>query len=236
MSLKNIILAAYASLLSGQLIANPPLIEKKFTAAYPGISIISVEPIEDGSLFQVNFDNGDYVYSIPTGNLFTTMKGELWSISTLTPVNISVKRSIRVVMNIPDEELIIYKSDKERAVITVFTDVDCPYCRKLHKDSKKLNQLGITVKYAGYPRGGLRSPALDKMKSVWCSDDRKAPFMDASKGLRIDSIKPCDDPVMKHFKIGEHIGVKGTPTIVSNTEIIQGYFTAENLANRIISN
>ena len=129
--------------------------------------------------------------------------------------------------------IIMGPKDGER-YITVFTDIDCGYCRKLHFDTiPKLVDAGIKVRYLLWPRAGLNSESYDKAVSAYCSDDPVQALTDAKAGKQIDE-KQCDNPVAEHFQIGIDGGVRGTPNIVlDNGTVIPGYVPAERILTQL---
>ena len=96
-----------------------------------------------------------------------------------------------------------FKSTKEEFSVIVFTDVDCGYCRKLHKEIDEYNQLGISIKYAAYPRSGLGTQAFSKMVSAWCSDDPKDSLTKLKNDKKVSSSFCEEQPVSKHYVIGQ---------------------------------
>jgi thiol:disulfide interchange protein DsbC len=112
----------------------------------------------------VSEDGGFFIY----GNIFKINEN---SISNITDLEIAQRRSL-ILSNLASSELISFKSSSEKYVVTVFTDVDCGYCRKLHNEIKEYNKLGITINYAAFPRSGLGSDAFMKMVSAWCSENK----------------------------------------------------------------
>jgi thiol:disulfide interchange protein DsbC len=118
---------------------------------------------------------------------------------------------------------------KAQHEIYVFTDIDCGYCRKLHKEINQLNSVGITVNYLAFPRTGLDSESYDKAVAVWCAPDRQAALTNAKTGKKIQSAK-CDNPVAEHYRLGEAMGVQGTPAVYSaDGEELGGYIPAQEL-------
>ncbi len=114
--------------------------------------------------------------------------------------------------------------------ITVFTDPDCPYCRKLHSEVPELNALGIKVRYLAFPRAGIDSPTYEKSVSIWCAADRKAAMTTAKDGGEVAKAT-CDNPVADELKLGIKLGVRGTPTIITETgHTFPGYVPAKELA------
>jgi thiol:disulfide interchange protein DsbC len=96
--------------------------------------------------------------------------------------------------------------------ITVFTDIDCGYCRKLHQGMDEMNELGISVHYVAYPRAGIGSPSYDKWVDVWCSDDRQQSMTTAKNGGKLENGE-CDAPVADHMRLAAKLGVRGTPAV-----------------------
>ena len=128
-----------------------------------------------------------------------------------------------------EKEMIVFSPENPKHTITVFTDVDCGYCRKLHAQMDEYNKLGISVRYLLYPRTQIGAPSYKKAVSVWCSEDRKKALTDAKGGRDIDS-KECSSPVSANMQLGRMMGVNGTPSIVkSNGEMIRGYMPPERL-------
>jgi thiol:disulfide interchange protein DsbC len=130
---------------------------------------------------------------------------------------------------IPESSMIVYKAENEKHVLSVFTDIDCVYCRKLHQEMAQMNELGITVRYLAFPRAGLNSPSYDKAVSVWCAGDRNA-AMDSAKGSgQIEAIK-CDAPVAMHMQVARQLGVNSTPSLVLEDGRLQpGYAPPKQL-------
>ena len=119
---------------------------------------------------------------------------------------------------------------KPKAVINVFTDVDCHYCRQLHLEVPKLNAMGIEVRYLGYPRAGIGSESYNKIVSAWCSADRDEALTTAKAGKAIPA-KDCDNPIADQYDLGQRVGVTGTPAIITSSgRLIPGYRPAAVLA------
>jgi thiol:disulfide interchange protein DsbC len=114
---------------------------------------------------------------------------------------------------VPESRRIVFApTGKPKYKVTVFTDLDCGYCRKLHSQIAEYNKEGIQVDYLFFPRSGLNSPSYDKAVSVWCAKDRNTAFTAAKAGKTPPPAK-CDNPVADEYKLGQQVGVDGTPTI-----------------------
>jgi len=125
----------------------------------------------------------------------------------------SVRRD--VLAKIPLSDRIVFAPKNPRYTVTVFTDVQCGYCRKFHEDIQAYNDLGIAVQYVAFPRAGIGSDDYARMESVWCSPDRKA-ALTAAKRDRGALVAPCaNSPVAREFEAGRKAGLAGTPMIVA---------------------
>ena len=131
------------------------------------------------------------------------------------------------------DSVIEYKAEKEKYVVNVFTDITCGYCRKLHNQMDEYNDLGITVRYLAFPRGGLNSGSYKNMVSVWCAEDPQKAMTEAKNG---DSIvaKKCATKVAEQYAFGQKIGVSGTPNIIlPDGSVIPGYQPPKKMAEEL---
>ena len=135
-----------------------------------------------------------------------------------------------------EEEMVIFAPDEFQHTVTVFTDVDCGYCRKFHDEIDEVMDLGIRVRYLFFPRTGPDTESWEKAEKVWCSQDRHSAISRAKQG-KILRAKICSEtPVQKHYSLGQMFMVQGTPTMVSDKgKIIIGYIPAGVLKDRLES-
>lgn len=213
------------------------LLEKKL----PGIEISSIEPSPKEGFYQA-FYGGQILYITTDGQFL--FSGTLLGLSGDEPVNltdeaISAKASEMspqrqaVIASIKEEDMVVFKAEKEEFAITVFTDVDCAYCRKLHKEVPQLNAAGITVRYLAFPRAGVGSSAYDKLVSVWCSEDKKL-AMNNAKLKRQFSPKTCTNPVASQYQLTRKFRLSGTPALIlPDGELIGGYIPFERLQKHL---
>ncbi len=136
---------------------------------------------------------------------------------------------------VPEAEMLIFAPKNPQYTITVFTDVDCPYCRKLHGDMAELNRLGIRVRYLFYPRTGPNTESWHKAEAVWCAADRNEAFARATAGAKMELGKPCSPtPVAREYALGQTVGVRGTPAIIAESgDYISGYMPPQELLKAI---
>jgi thiol:disulfide interchange protein DsbC len=135
---------------------------------------------------------------------------------------------------LPEEQMIIFSPEKPKMTVTVFTDVDCGYCRKFHSHIAEMNKAGVRVRYMLFPRTGPGTESWEKAEAVWCSPDRKEALTRAKKGEALKA-KPCGDAMVKaDFELGADLGVEGTPAVFTQTgDYIGGYLTPEQLVQAI---
>lgn len=164
-------------------------------------------------------------------------QGSLIDLETLKDISEDRRQTMRLdaVNALGEDKMIIFPAKKPRHTITVFTDIDCGYCRKLHNEVDKYNERGITVRYLMYPRAGVGSPAYDKAVSVWCEEDRRQALTDAKAGKQLPK-RECQNPVKEEYELGQQIGIRGTPAIIlDDGALLPGYIPADKLAKSLDS-
>lgn len=135
----------------------------------------------------------------------------------------------RLLATIPASERIVFAPADPDYTVSVFTDVECGYCRKLHEDIAEYNRLGIAIEYLAYPRMGPASEDFAKMVTVWCSADRRQALSAAKQGRTLPAAD-CTNPVARHYDIGRRVGLTGTPMIVTAEGVqMPGYMPPADL-------
>ena len=213
------------------------LISAKLENILPADAVIeSIEPSIFDGIYKVYYGDLQPIYVSQDGNFF--IYGDMYQINSNRIINITNEetksRRVDLLSSIPSNELIIFKSKNEISAITVFTDVDCGYCRKLHSQISEYNKVGITVKYAAFPRSGIGTQTFTRMVGAWCADDPKKVITDLKNDKKLN-LDFCDDqPIAKHYVIGQKLGISGTPAIITpDGELIQGYVSPEELLSRL---
>ncbi|TGN41029.1 DsbC family protein [Marinobacter confluentis] len=211
-------------------------IEAKLAEAIPQLDITGVTESEVPGFYEVSSSNG--------GNLLVSedvqylLTGDVLKVTPNGIANLSEEKRLgersRTLDEFGMDGIITYPAKgEEQASVAVFTDIDCPYCRKFHNEVPELNDMGITVHYYGFPRSGPDTPSFAKYVSVWCADDQQA-AMDAAKQGRSVASQNCENPVDAQYRLGQQVGVTGTPAIVTETgRIIPGYRPARQIAEAL---
>jgi thiol:disulfide interchange protein DsbC len=172
----------------------------------------------------------DIVYISRDGQYLFT--GDLYQIAGRNNLSEARRRELRrqLIDAVPESQMVIFSPPQPRYTVTVFTDVDCGYCRELHRQIADYNRLGVRVRYLFFPRTGPNTESWYKAEKVWCSVDRKAALTRAKLGEELDA-KPCGaTPVAQGYALGKALGIEGTPGIyAANGALLGGYLSPESL-------
>ena len=197
------------------------------------LEILSIQPTPIATIYEVELNTGELLYTdasgqyLFAGDMYQTTPDGLLNLSTAT----RQEAVLRKVAAIPDGETIVFEPAGEvKATVSVFTDVDCGYCRQLHGEREQLLEYGIRLRYLAYPRGGQNAESYEKMISVWCSDDRHRSLTQAKNGQNLPR-RDCETPVLAHYNLGNELGIQGTPALVfPDGRLIPGYLDADRMA------
>ena len=218
--------------------ANETEIVTKINQVLPaGMSVKGIKQSQVDGLFVVDIGDLQPIYASKDGNFF--LYGEMYAIKNgellnTTKQEISLNRRAILDSELSEKDFITFAATDEKHVITVFTDVDCGYCRKFHGEIEDYNAQGITVNYVAFPRSGLESESYNKIVSAWCSSDPKGTLTALKEG-RDPALKLCQDhPVENHYLLGQRIGITGTPAIISSSgDLLPGYLPPMELLKKL---
>ena len=166
------------------------------------------------------------------------LQGELYDLDSnenLTELRRSQVR-MDLLSGLSEEGMIIFgpSQGKAKHSVVVFTDIDCGYCRKLHREIQQVNELGIEVKYVFFPRSGPGTESWQKAGNVWCSANRNAALTTAKAGGDVPASKCEGTPIQSQYDLGRQAGVRGTPAIFNEEGVqIGGYLPAEAMLGRL---
>ncbi|HSG03297.1 MAG TPA: thioredoxin fold domain-containing protein [Marinobacterium sp.] len=200
----------------------------------PSIPIQSIDAEALDGFYAVTLASGEVLYMSEDQQFI--MSGTLYQVSSQGLVNLTENRlkSIRLeaMKDVKDEDMVIYPAEGERKVrLLVFTDTDCPYCRKLHDEVPELNEMGIEVAYLAFPRSGPGTPTAQKMEAIWCQEgDERLAAMDRAKSGDENALQSCENAVNDQFMLGQRVGVTGTPALIfEDGSLVPGYVPAARL-------
>lgn len=207
----------------------------RLQAARPDLQyqVVGRSPIP--GFYEVQVAGGPVLYVVESGEYF--FDGALYQARPGNFVNLReqglVEKRKQALKEVPEGDMIVFAPPgKTKATLTVFTDVDCAYCRKLHQSVPELNAMGIKVRYLAFPRAGIGSESYRKAVTAWCSDNRQETLTRLKNGENVPE-KLCDNnPVAAQFDLGQELGVSGTPaSILSDGTLIPGFRSAADMAN-----
>ncbi len=202
--------------------------------ARPGLSVGEIRASNVAGLFEVELGGKDTVYMSADGQYL--ISGTMYRVEQNRFVNIADERlqplRAQKLAAVKKEEMIIFSpAGKAKSYVTVFTDVDCGFCRKLHKEIPELNAMGIEVRYLAFPRAGVPSPSADKLSTAWCADDPRDVLTKLKNNVAVPTKTCANSPVAAQYKLGNELGVNGTPALFKpNGELLPGYMPARELA------
>lgn len=201
----------------------------------PGSRVEDFRPSQLPGVFE--YARGADIFYVSADGKFAIV-GDLYDLAT--EANLSEKRRresrLALINKVPETNMVIFGPRDAKHTVTVFTDVDCGYCRKLHSEIARYNQLGIRVRYLFYPREGPESEGWDKAVAVWCSKNRNEALTRAKKGENIGSPKCASNPVAEDYELGQEVGLRGTPAIITSTgDLLPGYVPPDMLIKQLES-
>lgn len=203
-------------------------IRNSLAVLLPGLrpDTIRATPVPD--LYEVAFGMR-LVYVTGDGRFL--LQGKVIDLETRTEITDDRLSELKLaaMAEVGEDTMIVYGPQDARHTITVFTDIDCGFCRKLHSEMAQYGDAGIRVRYLFYPRAGVGSDSYNKAVSVWCADDKKT-AMDTAKAGRAVPAKNCENPVAEHHALGQAMRIQGTPALVlEDGHTLPGYVPPKKL-------
>lgn len=207
-------------------------VEERIRALAPGAKDIAISETPIAGVLMVQIQ-GDIVYATSDGKYL--IQGRVIDMDTREDLTEGAKSDIRkeLMGDIDPAQQIVFAPEEPDYELTVFTDIDCGYCRKLHEQVPEYNKEGISIRYMAFPRAGVGSRSFEKAVSVWCADDQQGAMTSAKAGQEMDPAQ-CDNPVADQYRLGIALGVTGTPALLTpEGQLIPGYVPPAQLRQRL---
>lgn len=221
--MKKMITALSLAALSAYAVASDAQIEAQLKKL--GVSQMEIKPSPINGLKTVISNEGIF-YASEEGKY--VLQGQLYELTDKGAVDLTGKFLLDK-LNSYKNEMIVYPAKNEKYVVTIFMDITCHYCHLLHQQLSQYNDLGITVRYLAFPRGGLNNNTAKQMEAIWQAKDPVQALNEAENGNFPKTLKNADI-VKKHYELGVQFGVRGTPSIVTpKGELIGGYLPPKEL-------
>ena len=203
-------------------------VRKRLEQRFSDLTISDLKPAPVSGLYELTFGSRTVLVTKDGRYL---IQGDLIDLETRR--NLTQEQRSKLILKsieaIGEKNMVVVGPANAKRSITVFTDVDCPYCARLHAEVPKLNKDGVKVRYLLYPRAGKGSETYKKSVAVWCAADRIKAIGIAKAGGKLE-MKTCANPVDEHLKLGAEVGVEGTPTMIfDDGRIVPGFAPADKL-------
>jgi len=203
-------------------------IRQNLTKSFPALEISAISKTSYGGLYEVLVD-GQVAYVTADGKYL--MLGNV--IDVASRKNLTAARNAKL-SEVKWDSLPLNKAIKEvkgdgSRKLAVFSDADCPFCRKLEPELDKLTN--VTIYTFLNPIEGLHPAAVPLSKQIWCEKDK----LKAWKAYMLKGEKPtakgdCDNTVNEVIALGNKLRVSGTPTLIfENGQRVPGFIPAAKL-------
>lgn len=226
--------------MSGTVLADPveQQVRKQLKLLQPDLMIEEVSPVAGSPLYQVQLSGGQFLYVDESAEFI--LHGQLYQVGDSGAVNLTEQAQQKVAATLletldPADMVVFPAQDTDKkASITVFTDVDCGYCQKLHGEVPELNKAGVEVRYLAWPRQGLSGKTYDTMVSIWCAEDQQQAMTNAKQRKAVAPAS-CKHPVDRQHALGQQLGIRGTPAILlEDGRLLPGYMPAQQLLAQVL--
>ena len=216
----------------GGALADEAAVAKALSKIIPGLTQQDIAPTPVTGLYQVNA--GARVFYVSADGRYI-IQGEMVDLLNRENLTANALTNARkaTLAKIDEKSMIIFPAKKAKHTITVFSDIDCGYCRKMHASLSDYTDAGITVRYLFFPRSGANTESYFKAVSVWCAADRNQALTDAKLSNKVEN-KICEHPVDRHMQLAQQFGVTGTPAIIADDgTMVPGFVPAKQLLEHL---
>jgi thiol:disulfide interchange protein DsbC len=211
----------------------PADVRARVVAKLPGAEPSDVATSPVPGLYEVTM-GGLIAYVSADGKYL--LSGNVYDLDTQVNLTASRRNAARAkaLSAVSESNMIVFGPANAKMTVTVFTDIDCGYCRKFHSQIAEVNKAGVRVRYLMYPRTGPDTESWTKAEQVWCAADRRDALSRAKKGESVKA-KACGDAAIKtQYDLGSDLGVEGTPAIFTQSgDYIGGYLAPAELVQAI---
>lgn len=221
-----------SSLVVAEVSSSEQKIRDAIKSMVPTATIDSIADSKIPGFYEVVL-GGNVVYVSADGKYL--MQGRVYDVDKKVDLTEAKQAGLRkaTISSIGADKRIIFPAKNPKHTVTIFTDIDCGYCRKLHQEMAQYNDLGISIEYLFFPRAGIGSAAFDEAVSVWCAADRNKALTDAKAGKPLEK-KTCSNPIAESYNLGQKVGVSGTPAVIAKDgKMIGGYVPPAEMLSRL---
>jgi thiol:disulfide interchange protein DsbC len=213
--------------------AVPADVRARVVARLPGATPGDVAPSPIPGLYEVTM-GGLIAYVSEDGKYL--LSGNVYDLDTQMNLTASRRNAARAkaLASAPESQMIVFGPSNAKMSVTVFTDIDCGFCRKFHNQIADINKAGVRVRYMMYPRTGPGTESWKKAEQVWCSSDRRDALTRSKRGEALKAKNCGDGPIKTQYELGSDLGVEGTPAIFTQDgDYIGGFLTPAELVHSV---
>ncbi len=213
-------------------VASEDVIRASINKTFPDLDITRIKKSQINGLYEILL-GPDLIYASADGRYI--LQGDLIDLEQRRNLSEEQRAHARknLLGDISADDYIEFAPAQRKHTVYVFTDIDCGFCKRLHRDMPELNKRGIAVRYLAFPRAGIGSQTYRQMEAVWCAENRHKAMNEAIQGMRLGK-KTCKNPVASQFALGQDIGVRGTPGIfTAQGRSLPGYLPPDKLLRAI---
>jgi len=199
---------------------------------YPATHIDQVLPSPLPGIYELVMGR-NVAFSDAEGRYF--IFGHLYDMQSQRDLTAERKESLAKVdwTALPLENSIRFVSGKGERVLAVFSDPDCPYCKKVEAELAKLDN--VTIYLFPFPIQSLYPDAVAKSTAIWCAKDRAQAWRDALTGGKlVGSVATkgdCENPIAANVAMAERLGINGTPTLIARDgRLLPGAASADRIS------
>ena len=208
-------------------------IRQALTKVLPGDLTYDLKPAPIQGLYSVMI--GPQVLYVTNDGRYL-MEGNVFDLQTHVNITDNLKREARIasLASVQEADTLTFKSAQlDAETVTVFSDVDCAYCRQFHKEMADYHARGINIRYLFFPRDGKNSDTYQKMQNIWCNENPREAWTAAIAGKSVTTAA-CANPIDRHIALGRLMEIRGTPAIIlPSGEHVAGYLSADKLRAKI---
>jgi thiol:disulfide interchange protein DsbC len=209
--MKKLVLLILAAMAVVTAIAAPADVEKRLKDQYPATKITAVRESPAKGIYEVIMGR-NVAYTDEAGRYM--IFGHLYDMKEQRDLTAGVLEALNKVdiSTFPQADAIKSVRGKGERKIFVFSDPDCPYCKRLENELAKVDN--VTIYTMLYPLDGLHRDARKKAEAIWCAKDRVKAWDEFMQKGTLPESRSCDNPIERNIRLGNAMGINGTPTII----------------------
>ncbi len=225
--IKTLVLAALAALSLGAL-AQEAAIRKNLPERLPNLPAIEeVSKTPFPGVWEVRLAGNRLLYSDNSGNYI--FQGAL--IDTRNRVNLTEARVEQLTAidfkDLPFKDSFKLVKGKGTRQMAVFEDPNCSYCKRLHRELAKVDDITVHV----FLIPVLGEDSVDKTQRIWCAKDKAKTYTGWMLNNQPPEAGSCDTAAIeRNSRLASEHGINGTPTLFfTNDKRVPGFIAADRI-------